>query len=392
MESASNNNSYIELDGTIRGTQAKETLNKLTPLLKYFGITRVANITGLDNINVPVYTCIRPMSKHLSVSQGKGLTKDLAKISAIMESIEGFHFENPPTPSAKGNFLELKKNHLIIDPAIFMTGFFDISNQVKNIDMPWIEAVALPDNKKILIPHSLINIDSTYNRPEFGYFSINSNGIAAGNTKDEAICHALYEIIERDAFFKWSQQSRINRDQNLINLKTITNKIIVDLIRKIENTSLQIRLWDISSELKIPSFHCAIYNTDITSPLSFFSGTGSHLNQDIAIMRAITEAVQTRTSLISGSRDDIFSDYYYQQNYMLRHSIKMKSSDGIKTILDCPMIKYENSFTANISQLLSNLTSNGYKTILLIDHTKSDINIPVVQILIPGMGYTGARV
>ena len=83
-----------DLGGTYRAYEPHETLAKLQPLIwDTFGISRVANITGLDNINIPTYTAIRPLSKLVTTSQGKGITHDLAKISAIMESIEGWHCE-----------------------------------------------------------------------------------------------------------------------------------------------------------------------------------------------------------------------------------------------------------------------------------------------------------
>ena len=50
-----------DLGGTIRATSPEATLAKLEPLLlPVFGITRVANITGLDHINIPTYVAIRP--------------------------------------------------------------------------------------------------------------------------------------------------------------------------------------------------------------------------------------------------------------------------------------------------------------------------------------------
>ena len=386
-----NTTPYHILGGTIRSRDPKETLDRLTPLLPAFGITRVANITGLDNINIPVYTCMRPLAKHLSVSQGKGLTKDLAKISAVMEAIEGYHLENPAPPKIHGNYLMLKETHNIIDPTQFMSGFFDWSNKIRTIDHPWIQARSLLDNQNVLIPHALTNIDSTHTRPEFNYFQISTNGIAAGNSQEEATCHALYEVIERDSFFKWSQKPKDLRDADLISLDSISNPSIIQLIDQIKKASLKIKLWDISSELKVPSFHCAIYNTDLSSPLSFFSGTGTHLNQEIAMTRAITEAVQTRTSLISGARDDIFNDYYYQQNLLLRETIKMAFIDGLKPIGACPQIAYQNSFESNILQLLQIISSNGHTSILWIDHTKPEFNIPVVQVFIPTMQFSGAR-
>ena len=53
------------------------------------GITRVASVTGLDDIGVPVVMAWRT----LSVFQGKGLTLEAARVSGAMEAIETFHAE-----------------------------------------------------------------------------------------------------------------------------------------------------------------------------------------------------------------------------------------------------------------------------------------------------------
>src|SRR4030095_548912 len=95
-----------DLGGTIREVAAKESLARLKPILSDFGITRLANITGLDTIGIPVWTAVRPLGLSLSVSQGKGITHDLAVVSGIMESIEVFHAEQRRPPPALRDLFE----------------------------------------------------------------------------------------------------------------------------------------------------------------------------------------------------------------------------------------------------------------------------------------------
>lgn len=83
-------------DGTHRARLPEDTLRGLEPILDQVGITRIADVTWLDEIGIPVYQAIRPDSWSLCVSQGKGLTGDLAKVSAVMESIELWHAERMP--------------------------------------------------------------------------------------------------------------------------------------------------------------------------------------------------------------------------------------------------------------------------------------------------------
>ena len=62
------------------------------------GITRVAVLTGLDVIGIPVAAAVRPNSRSVAVHQGKGVTLDAAKASAVMEAVECFHAENIALP------------------------------------------------------------------------------------------------------------------------------------------------------------------------------------------------------------------------------------------------------------------------------------------------------
>jgi ribosomal protein S12 methylthiotransferase accessory factor YcaO len=69
-------NSVEIYGGTVRERTAEEALDRLKPLLPEFGITRIADVTGLDTIGIPVMTVVRPLARSLSVSQGKGLRKN----------------------------------------------------------------------------------------------------------------------------------------------------------------------------------------------------------------------------------------------------------------------------------------------------------------------------
>ena len=73
--------------GTHRTVPPAETVRKALRFAPVMGITRVANVTGLDNVGVPVVTVSRPNSRSLAVTQGKGVDLTAAKASALMESI-----------------------------------------------------------------------------------------------------------------------------------------------------------------------------------------------------------------------------------------------------------------------------------------------------------------
>ena len=97
--------------GTHRLVAPAETLGRVRTHMPGMCITRIANVTGLDSIGIPVVVVCRPNSRSLSVSQGKGLDLEAAKASALMESIEGYHAEHIDLPLRVGSYGELRRNH-----------------------------------------------------------------------------------------------------------------------------------------------------------------------------------------------------------------------------------------------------------------------------------------
>jgi ribosomal protein S12 methylthiotransferase accessory factor len=102
-------------DGTHRTVAPEETVARLKPLLPALGITRVANVTGLDRIGVPVVMVCRPNSRSIAVSQGKGLTLAAAKASGLMEATETFHAERIDRPLRLGSQRELERALPLVD-------------------------------------------------------------------------------------------------------------------------------------------------------------------------------------------------------------------------------------------------------------------------------------
>ena len=101
--------------GTHRALAPEETLFRVERFSKPMGITRVADVTGLDVIGIPVVMAIRPNSRAIAVAQGKGATLAAAKASAIMEAIEGYHAERISLPMVMGCRAELRWTHRIVE-------------------------------------------------------------------------------------------------------------------------------------------------------------------------------------------------------------------------------------------------------------------------------------
>ena len=205
--------------GTHRTVSPEETLNKIQPHLAAMGITRLANVTGLDDIGIPVITACRPNAKAVAVSQGKGISVAAAKASAAMEAIETYHAEHIDLPMRFTNFTELSKSHTVVDvtqvPRMNVMPFSAATRR------PWIqgrelEGGELESGAEIYVPYDLVHCDFTVPLPPgSGCFQLSTNGLASDNTREEATSHALCDLIERDAMTLWSLLSKHQQAKQL---------------------------------------------------------------------------------------------------------------------------------------------------------------------------------
>lgn len=376
------------VDGTLRSCALSTTITKLEALLDLVGITRVANVTGLDNVGIPVATAIRPNAKHLTTSQGKGLSFEAAWISAVMEAIEAFHAENPKEALLSGSYDNLKQGYPVIDPNKFpKSTFVDPALSKRHLD--WIDAKHLINWEDCYLPRTLVSLDSTKHMPEYSLFAVNSNGLAAGNTLEEATCHALFELIERDALAHFAKLDSHERQALKLDLTSIDSFHALTLIAQLESAMQEVKLWDVTPKHGIPVYHCTVSDKYVLRGLGIFRGSGCHAIKEIALLRAITEAAQSRLTLISGSRDDIFPSYYHANRKLYQQKAVPSGTFNFQNRLSLE-VPYQ--FSALISWIISKLNIYGCDDIYIVNHTKTDLDIPVVHVFAPMLQYEGRRI
>src|SRR5687768_10462419 len=102
-------------DGTHRAATLDQTWRRFGPVARKAGITRIADLTGLDTLGVPVFAAVRPLGKSLSTQQGKGVSPDAARVSALMESLETFSAEHIEAPVVRGSYRTLQRKRNVVD-------------------------------------------------------------------------------------------------------------------------------------------------------------------------------------------------------------------------------------------------------------------------------------
>ncbi|WP_183758211.1 MULTISPECIES: YcaO-like family protein [unclassified Rhizobium] len=294
---------------TDRTVAASETLLRTVPLLAGFGITRVARHTGLDFIGLPVWCAYIPNGRSIAISQGKGLTDEDARVSAIMEALERVVANAPSVSVRRASARKLKAEGLAFDSLPSLIGRHQQEIQPDE-EVDWGLGADLLADRGVYVPVDAAVLDRTrHNR-----FWMSSDGLASGNTPEEAILHGLLERIERDAYCLWQVGSEEDRLASCLDAACIGDPVLDGLLATIETAGLDIRLFDMTTDIGVP---CVTAVMGAREPhrqgarfVEVTGGSGAHLFMARAAIRAVTEAVQSRMTYISGARDDIPAELF----------------------------------------------------------------------------------
>lgn len=370
--------------GTHRARPPNETLDEWRSVMHNVGITRLANLTGLDTLSVPVFAAVRPMSRSLVISMGKGVTTTNARVSALMESVELWHAEHLPPSSCIDSYLNLaRKGNRVVDmndlPVVHGT-------QVdESVEGPWVKGTNLTAGYETLVPFDVVSMNFTQ-AGTFGWLHRSSNGLAAGNHLLEATTHALCEVIERDAECLW----RISTDPRRVDFNTIIDRTAVALIVQLRKNGAQLAIWDITSDVGIPAYGCTLLdevNQSVWRNTGVHDGFGCHLSPSVALVRAITEAAQTRLAHISGSRDDIHRMELAQtrnQDLIARVRAEMARIPATESMRQ-DLGSEQHSFAEDVDFLLVRLSQAGFNQVVAVNLTRHEIGVPVIKVLVPGL-------
>ena len=380
--------------GTHRTVLPDETLARLTPLLPQMGITRLANVTGLDTIGIPVVMSVRPLSRSLSVSQGKGLDLVSAKVSAAMESIEGYHAERVTGPLHLASYDELRRSHLVVDPR--QLPMSDRQCFQTSLPLLWIAGDDWLCRERVWVPFQLVHTAyTTRMRWDLIGFAASTTGLASGNHLLEAVSHALCEIVERDASARFSAlPDEAARDARRLDLRTIDDADCRSVLERFRCAGVDVAVWDITSHVGVAAFECLIaeHHDDPTRLLSSARGAGCHPAREVALLRALTEAAQSRLTIIAGSREDMFrSDYAAWRDPANTTRWREEAADrGAVPFTSVPSFASD-SFEEDVAVLLDAVARAGCERVVVIELTRPEIAIPVVRVIASGLHDQGHR-
>ena len=167
-------------------------------------------------------------------------------------------------------------------------------------------------------------------------------------------------------------------------------ELIENIVKRFADRGIPLLIKDITQEdIGIPTFVASSAEW-ITHNYGYFAtGSGTHPDARIALIRAITEVSQTRAANIQGARDNLKKIQYKENDEIFKRKWqfipasslpkqnKIKFSE-IKTYLNKNVLD-------DINLILNCLKNAGLKRAIIVDLTNPNIGIPVVRAIVPGL-------
>ena len=388
------------LPSSLRTVSAETTLLHAKKLAAVEGISRVTDTTRLDKIGIPVFASIRPAAKFgsLCVNAGKGLRPIDAQVGAFMEAIEFSRAE----PDRSHVEIVMATSKDVLDAATRPEAILDFCPIARRSfdpasDLACTEAYEVIGDRTTLVPAELVFLPYVGPRGT-GNFGSTSNGLASGNTLPEAFLHGLLETIERDI----RSFDELFPSSSVVRIKSLPVEL-QEQVERITNAGLDIFIRALASEFGIPCFEVGILDRSADSPVYFNGGYGCHTHRDIAIVRALTEAVQSRLSWIHGGRDDLTGPFLDAAKIPapLRATIAIEQFEQHAT--EGSIAEYESlgdlsnaasTIQAATELVIDSLLKNGIRHICRVSLTLPDELLQVVKVIVPRLEqpYPGPRV
>jgi len=367
---------------THRARKPSETIQWTQEKLQRIGVTRITEITRLDRIGIPVYSAIRPTAEDgaVSIYAGKGATRSQAKASAIMEAFERYSAEKKSGDSKKSIKAPVDDIKEYLDPESL------ILPQDSKVDgeIEWVKAKNLRDENEVHVPANAVY--HPYNPPGdcISLFRSNTNGLASGNVIEEAIFHGLMELIERDA---WSMFEAKRGPKREVDCQDTDNEIIEELLRRFKVAKIEITLIDLTNDIRVPTIAAVADDVLLKDPALLSIGVGTHLDPEVAVIRALTEVAQSRATQIHGTREDTVRAIFMRKaGYERMKRINRHWFGEPEKIIGLDEMKNmsKRTFKDDIEVTLKELRRCGFPDVFMVDLTR-EVKIPVVRVIVPGL-------
>lgn len=218
-----------------------------------------------------------------------------------------------------------------------------------------------------------------------------SNGNAAGASLEDAILQGFFELVERDAVALWWY----NRTQQPeVSLDSFDDSWVAGLSGVYGRLSRQIWVLDVTSDLGIPVMAAVSRRTDKPAE-DIMLGFGAHFDPAIAVRRALTELGQLLPAAAGAQANgtgytlgdpDLISWWtgatIDNQRYL--------QPDPVAASRTAASYRYTPCQHLDLDRMCA-IARGASLDILVLDQTRSDIKMPVVKVVVPGLRHFWPR-
>jgi YcaO-like protein with predicted kinase domain len=212
-------------------------------------------------------------------------------------------------------------------------------------------------------------------------FVASADGLAAGNTQAEAVLHALYEVLARDSV----AAAHALGEPAEVDPATVDCDDARRLLDRLVAAGLRVRILDTTGPTGVAAFEVVA-----TAPGQVVAARGSacHLDRDVALCRALANAVRERMALVSGARDDV------PVAGLDADAVADQSAAGAAPLSPAPRRAYADvptlstsNFAGDIAEVSDRIRRSGVGPVLVVDLTREEVGLPVVRVVVPGLRH-----
>jgi len=366
---------------THRHRPPDSTLHFVEGMKDLLGMKDFREATYIDRTGIPVFTCyrVRPDNSK-TYHTGKGASKIQAQVSLTCESIERYSSEYRDEYRERllhGSFNTLRKKFNVLDPRDLVLSPY--SEYTPESPIYWTPGYDIARGEEILVP--ACEVFHPYHLDEISVLHTHTNGLAAGNTMEEAVFHAMTEVIERDA---WSIAKYNRLDGDALYIEGVPeNSFLLDIVRKFEQAEIHVVAKDITSDIGVPVI--AAFSRDLLhEDMMPIDGFGSHLDPRVAMARALMELATTRALFImqhgqEGLRETSLA-YLHGNPDMEDFRFYASREKGLSDM----EVGYSQDILEDIRTVLGKLRARGLDRTIVVDLSRHETGIPTVKVIIPG--------
>ncbi len=345
-----------------------------------------------------------------SKSAGKGSTREQSEVSALCEAVERYcgalHGEEI---CVRKRFADFTEDEAAIHPnavQLFSDAQLDRAESINrkghpynvvpprldhDAEIDWTPVWSLSRQRHRHLPTSLLYSMASEQRGEFDLIA-DSNGCAAGNTREEAILQGFFELVERDAFAIW-WYNRLRAPE--VDLGSFGDEFLARAADYYARQEREVWVLDVTADIAIPAF-VALSRKAHGETEDIIYGAGAHADPKIAAQRAICELNQCLTWLPrpgghdgKPTIDDPLALWWWKTARLADCPWLAPAGGAARKAGDYPRI--ESADARDDVEYCRGLIEARGMELLALDQTRPDIGMPVVRVIVPGMRHFWER-